>query len=426
MERLSFDGGSRYDGLEASIHITRYLLAKNYCDGRRVLDIACGEGYGSRLLKDWGAAEVYGVDISEEALSHARLNFAGDGIHFIRSSGEDLLSVLAEERFDLIVSLETIEHLHSPETFLGNLRLLLKPGGTIIISCPNDWWYFPTEKERNPYHLRKYHFDEFRQMVESALGPASSWMLGAPTFGFLNTVRTAAPEANPAHGQMAMMQTKNLSLVQLVPSEPGAGPRDENASYFVGIWGKQAFPAMETAALLPLSMDAFKKGVFQGHLADHESMKSRLWEADSRIAQLEEQLKQTDLKSREFESEQRKQGLLRRAVLAENRLLHDTLHQLRMQLNDAQATQMQQGADLRMQLNDVQAKQIQQCADLRMQLTDAQAELATQIRQHAALEEAQHELRIGYSRYVRLRSMVPAGLVQVVRVARNLIRGNGK
>lgn len=408
MERLSFNGNSRYDGLEASIHITRYLLAKNYCEGHRVLDIACGEGYGSRLLKNWGATEVYGVDISEEALSHARRHFAGDDIYFIRSSGEDLLTVLADHRFDLIVSLETIEHLQDPKVFLDNLRSLLKPGGTIIISCPNDWWYFPTEEERNPFHLRKYHFDEFREMVESALGPASSWMLGAPTFGFLNTARTMVPEADPAQGQMAMMHTKSLPLVQLVPSEPSAGPRDENASYFVGIWGEDALPVLETAALLPLSMDAFKKGVFQGHLAEQEAVKNQLYQATSRIAQLEAQLKQAELKNRESESEQRRQGLLRRATLAENKLLYDTLHQLRMELNDARVAQMQQ------------------CAALEVQLGDVQAELASQMQQRVALEEAQYELRIGYSRYVRLRRMVPAGLVNVARAARNLIKGNGK
>lgn len=388
MERLSFDGSGRYDGLEASIHIARYLLAKNYCSQRRVLDIACGEGYGSRLLKDWGATEVHGVDISEEALTNARRNFAGDGIEFLRSSGEDLLSLLTGKGFDLIVSLETIEHLQSPETFLGNLRSLLNPGGTIIISCPNDWWYFPTEGERNPYHLRKYHFEEFREMTESILGQAASWMLGAPTFGFLNTVRSAAPEASADFGQMAMMQTREMSLAQLVPAEPGAGPRDENASYFVGIWGEPGLPIRENAALLPLSMDAFKKGVFQGHFAEQEIVKNELHAATSRVAELEEQLKQAGLKSHDFESEKRRQGLLRRATLAENKLLQDTVHQLKLQLNDTQA------------------------------------ELATQRQQRTELEQAQHELRIGYSRYVRLRGMMPPGLLRAARAVRKLIRGN--
>nr|WP_217345502.1 class I SAM-dependent methyltransferase [Noviherbaspirillum sp. L7-7A]MBV0879787.1 methyltransferase domain-containing protein [Noviherbaspirillum sp. L7-7A] len=388
MERLSFNGGGRYDGLEASIHIARYLLAKNHCSQRRVLDIACGEGYGSRMLKDWGATEVHGVDISEEALTNARRNFAGDGIEFLRSSGEDLLSLLAGKGFDLIVSLETIEHLQSPETFLGNLRSLLNPGGTIIISCPNDWWYFPTEGERNPYHLRKYHFDEFREMTESILGPAVSWMLGAPTFGFLNTVRSAVPEASAACSQMSMMETKEMSLAQLVPAEPDAGPRDENASYFVGIWGQQTLPISETAALLPLSMDAFKKGVFQGHFTEQETVRNELHATTSRVAHLEEQVKQAELKSRDLESEQRRQGLLRRATLAENKLLHDTVHQLRIQLKDTQA------------------------------------ELAMQRQQWTELE--QHELHIVYNRYVRLRRMVPPGLLRAARAVRNLIRGNAR
>ncbi|WZB62599.1 class I SAM-dependent methyltransferase [Achromobacter xylosoxidans] len=178
MERLTFDKNSRYDGLEAAIHIARYSFAQPYCANRRVLDIACGEGYGSRLLANWGASEVVGVDISSDALAAAQRNFGGDGVSFVQSEGETLLDKFQQASFDLIVSFETIEHLGDPVQFLGNLKTLLKPGGLIIISCPNDWWYFPTDEHKNPFHLRKYRFEDFRTETEEVLGGAKAWFLG--------------------------------------------------------------------------------------------------------------------------------------------------------------------------------------------------------------------------------------------------------
>ena len=73
---------TKYNTAEAAIHLDRYLTAKQFVTGKHVLDIACGEGYGSKLMKDWGAASVVGVDISSEALQIANQMFAEEGITF--------------------------------------------------------------------------------------------------------------------------------------------------------------------------------------------------------------------------------------------------------------------------------------------------------------------------------------------------------
>src|SRR5450830_630944 len=274
MERLSFDNANSYDGLEATIHVARYLLASTHCKGRRVLDIACGEGYGSRMLKEWGASEVLGVDVSQEAIDHARHNFSREGVEFHCAPAEELPQLLAGKGFDLIVSLETIEHLQEPERFLADLRQALNPGGCIIISCPNDWWYFPSEQEKNPYHVRKYHFEEFRAQTEAVLGTASVWLNGAPTFGFLNSIRGSCTGVSAQSSQLEMLKGQNIGLTRVLPAETNGGPTDENASYFVGVWGGDPEALSGTAALLPLSMDAFKKGIFQGHFAPkHEEIR---------------------------------------------------------------------------------------------------------------------------------------------------------
>ena len=71
MERLDFSSATKYSSIEVSIHLCRYLNAKNYCQDKKVLDVACGEGYGSALIKRWGARKVVGIDCSEEAIKKA-------------------------------------------------------------------------------------------------------------------------------------------------------------------------------------------------------------------------------------------------------------------------------------------------------------------------------------------------------------------
>lgn len=273
MERLSFGQNSRYDGLEAAIHIARYSFAKELCAGKRVLDAACGEGYGSRLLANWGASEVVGVDISAEAIASAQQHFSSESVRFIQNDAETLPRHFEPNSFDLIVSFETIEHVQDPELFLRNIRDLLKPGGVVAISCPNDWWYFPTEAERNPYHLRKYHLDEFRALAEGVLGQASAWFVGGPIAGFANLQLDKYLTDDNKTGQAQMLETSETLHAQFVPAELDAGPKPENASYFLGVWGVPDYGARPNAgtAILPLSMDCFKKGIFQGHLPREEA-----------------------------------------------------------------------------------------------------------------------------------------------------------
>ncbi|MGK5049574.1 class I SAM-dependent methyltransferase [Janthinobacterium sp. GB4P2] len=427
MERLSFDNENSYDGLEATIHVARYLLASTHCKGRRVLDIACGEGYGSRMLKEWGASEVLGIDVSQEAIEHARHNFGREGVEFHCSPAEDLPKLLAGQGFDLIVSLETIEHLREPERFLADLRQVLNPGGCIIISCPNDWWYFPSEQEKNPYHVRKYHFEEFRSQTEAVLGAASVWLNGAPTFGFLNSIRGACTGVSADSSQLEMLKGQNIGLTRVLPAEMNGGPTDENASYFVGVWGGDPEALSGTAALLPLSMDAFKKGIFQGHFVpkqeqQHEKIKQVIKSLEENLSaevtqrdDLLNQLRELELlqytgtrenyrfqealddlnllaKRRNEEStlrdnEMRRQGLLRQAVLAENAEMRNTIHQLKMQ------------------------------SAHRFEQTYQSDELD-------ALKYKMAELQVGHDRYVRLSRLLPGRLRRGVMALKKIIRGS--
>jgi SAM-dependent methyltransferase len=396
MERLSFDDAGRYDGLEASIHMARYSLAHSHCQGKRVLDVACGEGYGSRLLKNWGATEVYGIDVSSDAISHAQKHFSGEGVQFYCAAAENLLQLLVDQKFDLIVSLETIEHLENPEKFLSDLKCLLNPGGCIIVSCPNDNWYFPLDTESNPYHLKKYQFEDFRSLTENVLGPASTWLLGAPTFGFLNSVRLSCPEANVGAGQLQMMQGDSMGSAQLLPAEFDAGPKDNNASYFVGIWGGEG---EESAALLPLSMDAFKKGIFQGHLSDSTQLNMQLKNAQECEKELRQQLDEKNRFAGSSEKILRNLSLQRQAILGENQLMRQTISQLKQRLLELDVLQVEKS-----QLNELLTSRNVEISQLSEKLLNL------------------HIYQIGYNRYMYLRRLVPAPLRSVFVFLRNLLR----
>ncbi len=151
--------GSRHEYLErvdptrrtdhlAAQHLARYDWAGQFLPARRVLDCSCGLGYGSALLARRGAEFVLGVDISHGAIAYAREHFGGDTVRFVAA---DALQLVANELggpFDLIVSLETIEHLTEPERLLDVFASLLTPDGVLVLSCPNDVLLDPG----NPYH----------------------------------------------------------------------------------------------------------------------------------------------------------------------------------------------------------------------------------------------------------------------------------
>lgn len=137
---------------DAAAHLARYVFAEGFIAGKSVCDIACGVGYGSCYLAE-KAKKVVGMDISAEAIDWACRYFARDNVSFLRADGQAPWPV--DEKFDVITTFETMEHLRSPESFVVNVHEHLLPGGVVIISVPNG----PRDLKRtnNPYHL--HHFD---------------------------------------------------------------------------------------------------------------------------------------------------------------------------------------------------------------------------------------------------------------------------
>ncbi len=154
-ERMVPEGADRATFWE---HVYRYGFASRFVAGKRVLDIACGEGYGSAALQKAGAVDVIGVDIAEDVCCHAREKY---GIDARTGSAEQI--PVADASIDVIVSFETIEHVSNPLRFLDECLRVLVLNGRLIVSTPHKGVYgadFP-----NPFHCSEMTEDEFSRTV---------------------------------------------------------------------------------------------------------------------------------------------------------------------------------------------------------------------------------------------------------------------
>lgn len=281
MERLDFGGSMQYNAMEASIHLNRYLAAKPYINGMNVLDAACGEGYGSNLMKKWGAKSVVGMDCSEDAIALARKNFQEDTIEFVKHSVEQL--PFADNSFDVVVSLETIEHLEHPEAFLTEIKRVLKADGTIIMSCPNDHYYeVSLDGFENLYHKRRHTFAEFKKFAENILGEANNWYMGMAVDGFMNIplVAEGGKESVASGSMRELMHYKELAHAMQVPADECLVA--EKSCYYLGIWGAEKHPEEVTA------------GIFAKELFQNPKEASICSEMSKRISALEKQLAQAE------------------------------------------------------------------------------------------------------------------------------------
>lgn len=248
IERLPMN--SKYSAIEATIHIGRYVIAKNYCKNKVVLDISCGEGYGTKLLKKWGAKKVVGLDISKESIEQAQKEFGEKNIEYIVHDAMDL-SCFKDNTFDLIVSFETIEHLQSPLKFLQEIKRVSKKKAKIIITCPNDYAYYPTEDQFNHYHVKKYTFEDFQKLLNEVFESRKiQYMTGTKTEGFVNIFLNNNEKLNY---QKDMID--NVGDINVLKVKPEHEIGIKNCSYFTALINISHIE--EQAVIFPTSIFPF-------------------------------------------------------------------------------------------------------------------------------------------------------------------------
>ena len=150
------------------LHLRRYEAAARLAEGCEVLDLACGTGYGGPILTDQGRAKsVHGIDIDGWAVKYALNRFARGKL--IKYSQADVTDTgLPDECADLIASFETVEHISDAVGFIREVTRLLRPGGKLIISTPNDW---PLTK----YHVHSFTRESFGELLQPHFRSIAWW-----------------------------------------------------------------------------------------------------------------------------------------------------------------------------------------------------------------------------------------------------------
>ncbi len=145
-----------------AVHLARYNFAKSFAEGKSVLDVACGAGYGTAVIADV-ARRVVGMDRSGAAVQYARTRYRRANTAFLVGDAERL--PFPEASFDAIVSFETIEHLPDIPRYLEEIRRVLRPGGAFVVSTPRV--RKTTTTPANPHHTIEYSCRDFRVLLES-------------------------------------------------------------------------------------------------------------------------------------------------------------------------------------------------------------------------------------------------------------------
>ena len=267
-------------------HRARYLFAQRYSAGKSVLDVACGTGYGSALLGEKAAA-VFGVDLSAEAVHHARRHYGSPKVHFAQSGC--LTLPFPSGQFDLVAAFEIIEHLEDPEAFLAELQRVLQPAGLLLLSTPNRLYYTEERGEVNPFHVREFSFAELEETLKP-LFPHRAILFENHVAGLM--VSGPGAEANfQEHSADSILQEETDAAAS---SGESKDEREKAAHYFVALCSNQPLDPARPLLYLPSTGNVLQEREMHiRSLTDHLALaRAQVTEAQQREHELEQLLEE--------------------------------------------------------------------------------------------------------------------------------------
>lgn len=213
----------REGGCRADAHIVRYALAAQWVrPGDTVLDCACGLGYGTAVMaaQSRGAAFV-GIDCDADTVAYANANYAAPGVGF-RCGDAATLAGIADASVDVVVSMETIEHVSDWQACLAAFRRVLKPDGRLIASVP-DVWADETGNDPNPHHHHVFDWAKFSAgLMEHFLVEARYAQTAPGGFKLQRAPRRLVQVKLDASGEAEWI----LAVASVNPHEDGVARRD--------------------------------------------------------------------------------------------------------------------------------------------------------------------------------------------------------
>jgi len=189
-------------------HWHRYAFATLFSQDKVVLDVACGEGYGSALLSR-NAASVTAVDLSAETIAHAQSRYGS--LQKLQLLQADATSIsLPDKSIDLAVSFETIEHIEDQSGFLVEMDRLLKDDGLLVISSPDKAVYSDAHEHDNPFHTHEMYREEFEAFLKTRFSAVQMFEQAL----LFQSVIWRQPDQTMAKAQATTQHLKNWQLEQ--------------------------------------------------------------------------------------------------------------------------------------------------------------------------------------------------------------------
>ncbi|HSQ82775.1 MAG TPA: methyltransferase domain-containing protein [Casimicrobiaceae bacterium] len=309
----SFTGERFIPGVPGEIayeHCHRYAFARRVARGRRVLDAACGTGYGSALMADV-ASSVIGVDIDASVIADAAATYASHPN--LRFEAASVTAIpLPDASIDLVVSFETIEHIGAGDQprMLAEFARVLAPGGLLILSSPNRVEYSDLRNYRNPFHVHELDRDELAQLLHADL-PAQQWYRQRRYLGSALWAENAGPNFEVLAGNVESVRAATppeaLYFVVVAAREHESLPAGSPSLSLYADAGDSEWERIDSEARKVLRLDR--------ELAQRDQELAQLAQ---RVHALEDTVRQRDVRIALLEAERDE---MRRQIEAQERLI---------------------------------------------------------------------------------------------------------
>lgn len=215
-------------------HLHRYAFAATMADGKDVLDIGCGEGYGAAIIAE-RARQVTGLELDPQTVAHARQAYRRPNLDFVQGSALDLTAI-PDASVDLALCFEVIEHVREQAALIANARRVLRDTGILIISTP-DRSRYRDGVEPNPFHVHELDRDEFRDLLKTEFGHVALWGQSAIVGSLLQAEHEGA-------GQPSFLSA------ELTSDQPRAREQPLSPVYLLAVAANAALPVGPVTSLL--------------------------------------------------------------------------------------------------------------------------------------------------------------------------------
>lgn len=269
-------------------HIARYRLVERYVAGKAMIDMGCGAGYGSNSLSRL-AKSVRGVDLSEEAVSHAKNRYNAPNLRY--QIGDVTRLPFEDDSFEAAISFEVIEHLTRPEDLVIEAKRVVRDDGLFIVSTPDKQTYSNDRNSVNPFHVKEMYEAEFREILERHFEYVTLYRQGAFAGSLI-----LPDEKLPSDGRVTL-ESAHFSL-----EDPEFSLEPPATLYIIAVCtnGTPPEPLQRPHMILDRDRQVFEetfdwgitaRQIKQYHNYKHRELASRVQETNQRLRQANEQLK---------------------------------------------------------------------------------------------------------------------------------------